>query len=45
MVDMSALTVQQDNPIKTEFLETFNAIYNPPPPPLLPLTSQVCVMH
>lgn len=39
MVDMQAMTVSVHNPIKTEFMETFNAIYNPPPPPLMPLTA------
>jgi hypothetical protein len=37
MVDMAATTAH--NPIKTEFMETFNAIYNPPPPPLMPLSA------
>ncbi len=37
MVDTGATTAH--NPIKTEFIETFNAIYNPPPPPLMPLTA------
>jgi hypothetical protein len=35
MVDMSAMKVNL--PIKAEFMETFNSIYNPPPPPLMPM--------
>lgn len=35
MVEMTSMPVNV--PIKTEFMETFNSIINPPPPPLMPV--------
>lgn len=40
MVEMASEMVGVNVPIKTEFLETFNSIYNPPPPPLMPVAGE-----